>query len=80
MAASRGSSMGRTIALRDPPPTLVNSMQKVDAVACRHTANGGIFVSCNECAIPVCRPFYEYECKEGNQYMCQTRYKRLKEL
>ncbi|KAE8780097.1 putative disease resistance protein RGA4 [Hordeum vulgare] len=47
-----------------------------DAVACRHTANCGIFVSCNECAFVFF--FNGYECKEGNQYMCQTRYKRLK--
>nr|GMC47038.1 cellulose synthase A catalytic subunit 1 [UDP-forming]-like [Ipomoea batatas]GMC49418.1 cellulose synthase A catalytic subunit 1 [UDP-forming]-like [Ipomoea batatas]GMC53122.1 cellulose synthase A catalytic subunit 1 [UDP-forming]-like [Ipomoea batatas] len=44
------------------------------------TANGDIFVACNECAFPVCRPCYEYERKDGNQAcpQCKTRYKRLK--
>uniref|UniRef100_A0A803MJQ5 Cellulose synthase n=1 Tax=Chenopodium quinoa TaxID=63459 RepID=A0A803MJQ5_CHEQI len=31
------------------------------------TSNGGVFVACNECAFPVCRPCYEYERKDGNQ-------------
>uniref|UniRef100_A0A0C9S6G9 Cellulose synthase n=1 Tax=Wollemia nobilis TaxID=56998 RepID=A0A0C9S6G9_9CONI len=44
------------------------------------TANGELFVACNECAFPVCRPCYEYERKEGNQCcpQCKTRYKRHK--
>jgi hypothetical protein len=44
------------------------------------TATGDVFVACNECAFPVCRPCYEYERKEGNQCcpQCKTRYKRHK--
>jgi uncharacterized protein (DUF983 family) len=42
------------------------------------TTNGDLFVACNECAFPVCRPCYEYERKDGNQAcpQCNTRYKR----
>ncbi|GMJ07216.1 cellulose synthase 1, anisotropy1, CELLULOSE SYNTHASE 1, RADIALLY SWOLLEN 1 [Hibiscus trionum] len=44
------------------------------------TAAGDIFVACNECAFPVCRPCYEYERKDGTQCcpQCKTRYKRQK--
>ncbi|XP_021827640.1 cellulose synthase A catalytic subunit 1 [UDP-forming] [Prunus avium] len=44
------------------------------------TATGDVFVACNECAFPVCRPCYEYERKDGNQScpQCKTRYKRHK--
>ncbi|KAG2700100.1 hypothetical protein I3760_07G217500 [Carya illinoinensis] len=44
------------------------------------TASGDVFVACNECAFPVCRPCYEYERKDGNQScpQCKTRYKRQK--
>ncbi|CAK9171548.1 unnamed protein product [Ilex paraguariensis] len=44
------------------------------------TATGDVFVACNECAFPVCRPCYEYERKDGNQScpQCKTRYKRQK--
>ncbi|KAK9272441.1 hypothetical protein L1049_002814 [Liquidambar formosana] len=44
------------------------------------TVDGEIFVACNECAFPVCRPCYEYERREGNQAcpQCKTRYKRIK--
>lgn len=44
------------------------------------TADGELFVACNECAFPVCRPCYEYERKDGNQScpQCKTRYKRHK--
>ncbi|XP_044469874.1 cellulose synthase A catalytic subunit 2 [UDP-forming]-like [Mangifera indica] len=44
------------------------------------TVDGELFVACNECAFPVCRPCYEYERREGNQTcpQCKTRYKRLK--
>ncbi|KAM7493032.1 hypothetical protein LguiB_027641 [Lonicera macranthoides] len=44
------------------------------------TATGDVFVACNECAFPVCRPCYEYERRDGNQScpQCKTRYKRLK--
>ncbi|XP_073062505.1 cellulose synthase A catalytic subunit 7 [UDP-forming] isoform X1 [Primulina eburnea] len=44
------------------------------------TMDGELFVACNECGFPVCRPCYEYERREGNQLcpQCKTRYKRLK--
>ena len=44
------------------------------------TADGELFVACNECAFPVCRPCYEYEHKDGNQScpQCKIRYKRHK--
>ncbi|KAI5054881.1 hypothetical protein GOP47_0030026 [Adiantum capillus-veneris] len=44
------------------------------------TPTGELFVACNECAFPVCRPCYEYERKDGNQAcpQCKTRYKRHK--
>jgi cellulose synthase A len=46
------------------------------------SATGDVFVACDECAFPVCRPCYEYERKEGNHCcpQCKTRYKRLKGL
>ncbi|CAH9099805.1 unnamed protein product [Cuscuta epithymum] len=44
------------------------------------TIEGEVFVACNECAFPICRPCYEYERREGNQAcpQCKTRYKRIK--
>ncbi|KAL2502446.1 Cellulose synthase A catalytic subunit 7 [UDP-forming] [Forsythia ovata] len=44
------------------------------------TVDGELFVACNECGFPVCRPCYEYERREGTQLcpQCKTRYKRLK--
>lgn len=44
------------------------------------TVAGDLFVACNECGFPVCRPCYEYERREGSQLcpQCKTRYKRLK--
>jgi hypothetical protein len=38
------------------------------------------FVACNDCAFPVCRTCYEYECQEGTQACprCKTRYKHHK--
>nr|QBC40964.1 cellulose synthase 3 [Cunninghamia lanceolata]QBC40965.1 cellulose synthase 3 [Cunninghamia lanceolata] len=44
------------------------------------TEDRELFVACNECAFPVCRPCYEYERSEGNQVcpQCKTRYKRHK--
>lgn len=44
------------------------------------TVDGDLFVACNECGFPVCRPCYEYERREGTQLcpQCKTRYKRLK--
>ncbi|KAJ1700390.1 hypothetical protein LUZ63_000169 [Rhynchospora breviuscula] len=44
------------------------------------TVDGDLFIACNECGFPVCRPCYEYERREGTQNcpQCKTRYKRLK--
>ncbi|XP_024385029.1 cellulose synthase A catalytic subunit 7 [UDP-forming] [Physcomitrium patens] len=44
------------------------------------TTEGELFVACNECGFPVCRPCYEYERHEGNQScpQCRTRYERHK--
>ncbi|KAK1300693.1 Cellulose synthase A catalytic subunit 2 [UDP-forming] [Acorus calamus] len=44
------------------------------------TEDGDPFVACHECGLPVCRPCYEYERREGNQScpQCKTRYKRHK--
>ncbi|XP_039131268.1 probable cellulose synthase A catalytic subunit 3 [UDP-forming] [Dioscorea cayenensis subsp. rotundata] len=44
------------------------------------TADGELFVACNECAFPICKTCYEYERREGNQVcpQCKTRFKRLK--
>ena len=44
------------------------------------TVDGEPFIACDVCALPVCRPCYEYERKDGNQScpQCKTRYKRLK--
>ncbi|KAL4198381.1 hypothetical protein AMTRI_Chr03g45580 [Amborella trichopoda] len=44
------------------------------------TAEGELFVACDVCSFPVCRPCYEYERKDGNQScpQCKTRYKRHK--
>ncbi|KAM0969145.1 hypothetical protein ACFX13_017705 [Malus domestica] len=44
------------------------------------TVDGNLFVACNDCGFPVCRPCYEYERREGSQNcpQCKTRYKRLK--
>uniref|UniRef100_A0A7N0V2Z4 Cellulose synthase n=1 Tax=Kalanchoe fedtschenkoi TaxID=63787 RepID=A0A7N0V2Z4_KALFE len=46
----------------------------------RFSEAGDVFVACNECAFPVCRPCYEYERRDGSQAcpQCKTRYKRLK--
>ncbi|KAH0931673.1 hypothetical protein HID58_008790 [Brassica napus] len=44
------------------------------------TVEGDLFVACNECGFPACRPCYEYERREGSQNcpQCKTRYKRLR--
>ena len=44
------------------------------------TVEGDIFVACDVCGFPVCRPCYEYERKDGNQScpQCKTKYKRIK--
>uniref|UniRef100_A0A803P028 Cellulose synthase n=1 Tax=Cannabis sativa TaxID=3483 RepID=A0A803P028_CANSA len=46
------------------------------------TADGDVFVACNECAYPVCRPCYEYERKEGDQSCpkCKTRHEPIRLL
>ncbi|KAH7661749.1 Cellulose synthase (UDP-forming) protein [Dioscorea alata] len=42
------------------------------------TVDGELFVACDVCGFPVCRPCYEYERKDGNQAcpQCKTKYKR----
>ncbi|CAA6667327.1 unnamed protein product [Spirodela intermedia] len=44
------------------------------------TVEGDVFVACDVCGFPVCRPCYEYERKDGNQScpQCKTKYKRHK--
>ncbi|CAD5191546.1 probable cellulose synthase A catalytic subunit 8 [UDP-forming] isoform X1 [Musa acuminata AAA Group] len=44
------------------------------------TVDGDLFVACDVCGFPVCRPCYEYERKDGNQScpQCKTKYKRHK--
>lgn len=44
------------------------------------TVDGDIFVACNECGYPVCRPCYEYERKEGSRScpQCKSFYRRVK--
>ncbi|XP_010257191.1 PREDICTED: cellulose synthase A catalytic subunit 3 [UDP-forming] [Nelumbo nucifera] len=44
------------------------------------TVSGELFIACDVCAFPVCRPCYEYERKDGTQScpQCKTRYKRHK--
>ncbi|KMZ72479.1 Cellulose synthase, family GT2 [Zostera marina] len=42
------------------------------------TIDGDIFVACDICGFPVCRPCYEYERKDGHQCcpQCKSKYKR----
>ncbi|KAK2988152.1 hypothetical protein RJ640_020634 [Escallonia rubra] len=42
------------------------------------TAEGELFVACNECAFPICKICYDYERREGSQVcpQCKTRFKR----
>ncbi|NP_001302952.1 cellulose synthase A catalytic subunit 2 [Brassica napus] len=65
----------------------IRSLQELSGQTCQIcgddielSVNGELFVACNECAFPVCRPCYEYERREGNQAcpQCKTRYKRIK--
>ncbi|KAF6158558.1 hypothetical protein GIB67_040072 [Kingdonia uniflora] len=44
------------------------------------SVDGELFVACDFCRFPVCRPCYEYERKDGNQScpQCKTVYKRHK--
>ncbi|KAG6525332.1 hypothetical protein ZIOFF_015288 [Zingiber officinale] len=46
------------------------------------TVDGDLFVACDICGFPVCRPCYEYERKDGKQScpQCKTKYKRHKVL
>jgi len=43
-------------------------------------ADGELFIACDVCGFPVCRPCYEYERKDGTQAcpQCKTKYKRHK--
>ncbi|KAG2534412.1 hypothetical protein PVAP13_9NG063509 [Panicum virgatum] len=43
-------------------------------------ADGELFIACDVCGFPVCRPCYEYERKNGTQAcpQCKTKYKRHK--
>ncbi|CAN1857314.1 Cellulose synthase A catalytic subunit 6 [UDP-forming] [Linum perenne] len=65
----------------------IRSVQELSGQVCQIcgdeieiTVDDELFVACNECAFPVCRPCYEYERREGTQAcpQCRTRYKRLK--
>lgn len=65
----------------------IRSVQELSGQTCQIcgdeielTVSSELFVACNECAFPVCRPCYEYERREGNQAcpQCKTRYKRIK--
>ncbi|KAJ0252443.1 Cellulose synthase A catalytic subunit 2 [Hirschfeldia incana] len=65
----------------------IRSLQELSGQTCQIcddeielSVNGELFVACNECAFPVCRPCYEYERREGNQAcpQCKTRFKRIK--
>ncbi|KAK1312942.1 putative cellulose synthase A catalytic subunit 8 [UDP-forming] [Acorus calamus] len=42
------------------------------------TIGGDLFIACDVCGFPVCRPCYEYERRDGNQScpQCKTKYKR----
>ncbi|KAK6136411.1 hypothetical protein DH2020_029832 [Rehmannia glutinosa] len=67
----------------EEPKTLKNLSGQVCEICSDEiglTVDGELFVACNECGFPVCRPCYEYERREGNQLcpQCKTRYKRLK--
>ncbi|CAN6993107.1 unnamed protein product [Brassica oleracea var. botrytis] len=35
------------------------------------TVEGDLFVACNECGFPACRPCYEYERRQGTQSSVQ---------
>ncbi|KAK3160490.1 hypothetical protein QOZ80_1BG0060150 [Eleusine coracana subsp. coracana] len=90
MAANAGMVAGSrdgVVTIRrdgDGPAAKQSGMNEQICQICGDTvglsATGDIFVACNECAFPVCRPCYEYERKEGNQCcpQCKTRYKRHK--
>ncbi|XP_057967604.1 cellulose synthase A catalytic subunit 7 [UDP-forming]-like isoform X2 [Malania oleifera] len=67
----------------DEPKPLASSIRHVCEICGDDiglTVDGDIFVACDECGFPVCRPCYEYERKEGTQVcpQCKTRYRRLK--
>ncbi|CAA6670258.1 unnamed protein product [Spirodela intermedia] len=71
--------------LQNPPPVAARSGRVCEICGeqvgpAAAAEEGDLFVACNECAFPVCRPCYEYERREGNQVCphCKTRYRRLK--
>nr|AMQ81243.1 cellulose synthase catalytic subunit 3 [Miscanthus x giganteus] len=91
MEANRGmvaGSRGGVVTIRhDGDGAAAKQLKNVNEQICQIcgdtvglSATGDVFVACNECAFPVCRPCYEYERKEGNQCcpQCKTRYKRHK--
>ncbi|BBN01480.1 cellulose synthase A [Marchantia polymorpha subsp. ruderalis] len=65
-------------------PRPLNEMNGRDCHICGDDVgtsyDGELFVACNECGFPVCRPCYEYERKDGNQCcpQCKTIYHRHK--
>nr|VDD40801.1 unnamed protein product [Brassica oleracea] len=73
----RHESDGGTKALKNMDP---HTCQICGDNAGGLTETGDLFVACNECAFPVCRPCYEYERKDGTQCcpQCKTRYRRLR--
>ncbi|KAK1577340.1 hypothetical protein Q3G72_020817 [Acer saccharum] len=67
--------------------TASKSLKHISVQVCRICSdnvgtdvNGELFVACQVCAFPVCRPCYEYERKDGNQscLQCKTKYRRHK--
>jgi cellulose synthase A len=64
----------------------VTSVKEISGQSCQICGDGiefvenELFVACNECAFPICRPCYDYERREGTQTcpQCKTRYKRIK--
>nr|AGV22108.1 cellulose synthase 6 [Betula luminifera] len=72
----RGDENGRIKSVKE----LSGQMCQICGDEVEITVDGELFVACNECAFPVCRPCYEYERREGNQAcpQCKTRYKRIK--
>ncbi|XP_019447540.1 PREDICTED: cellulose synthase A catalytic subunit 1 [UDP-forming]-like isoform X2 [Lupinus angustifolius] len=62
-------------------PKLLKNLKDQMCQICGDTiglaSTGDVFVACNQCAFPICRPCYEYERKDVNQCcpQCKTRYK-----
>lgn len=65
-----------------PKPIRLSTLQDCQVCGDKigRNPNGELFVACNECGFPVCRPCYEYERKDGNRCcpQCKTRYRRHK--